>query len=454
MSLQHSVFHFPEDTCLPARKRPVYSVVITLGLDGMAYASGLNPREEHELLNQAGDVGAWVYSWAHTLAARYRRLGFEPIILGSGWHGSDRKFTGVSEAETFTWELECDGFLVCPRTPGRTLWQDILRLAGGDAVLVHPAAFPLVRPSGILLLMRAFAAAREEDPACAGMRPQVMCGGEDAEQPVSGWPVILDRGTLLELAAEGERGFHSLPGLRGVDTADDNTVFSAMGVSPRELEEREGQEARLSPAEACRLLKIAGCPYRGFMHARAVALAGRAIAEACRAAGGAVDPDLAEAGGLVHDIGKGYRRHETVGACYLAGLGLSDLAWMTESHSDLVLGRRRPVTEREIVYLADKYCYGPRYVPLQERFGQKMDLFGSRPGALKGIKKRLDHARALERRITEETGVNPSDAARAVLTEPGYVESLGAMAEPPRHTGRPDLQESADLDRATEGLRS
>ena len=370
----------------------MYSVIITLGLDGMAFASGLNRREEQALLTNSGDVAAWVYSWAHTLATRYRRLGFEPVLLGSGWHGSDRRFTGRGETETFTWELECDGFVVSPCTPGRTLWQDILRLAGGDAVLVHPAAFPLVRTSGILLLMRAFAAARLDPAPCAGIRPlgRPVAGGEQA---VPGWPVILDRGTLLELAEEGERGFHSLPPLRETDTADDCTVYSAMGIPPRELEK------------------------------------------------------------IVHDIGKGYRRHETVGACYLEGLGLSELAWMTESHSDLVLSRKKRVSEREIVYLADKYCYGPRYVPLKERFGQKMELFRSRPGALEGIKKRLAHAMSLEKRIAEETGVNPADAARAVLTEKDYVESLGAMAVPPAANGRPDFQESADLDGATEGLR-
>lgn len=118
MSQQHNVFRFPEDTCLPARRRPVYSVIITLGLDGMAFASGLNRREEQALLTNSGDVAAWVYSWAHTLATRYRRLGFEPVLLGSGWHGSDRRFTGRGENETFTWELECDGFVVSPRTPG------------------------------------------------------------------------------------------------------------------------------------------------------------------------------------------------------------------------------------------------------------------------------------------------------------------------------------------------
>ena len=82
-----------------------------------------------------------------------------------------------------------------------------------------------------------------------------------------------------------------------------------------------------------------------------------------------------------------------------------------------------------------------------------MELFRSRPGALEGIKKRLAHAMSLEKRIAEETGVNPADAARAVLTEKDYVESLGAMAVPPSAHGRPDFQESADLDGATEGLR-
>ena len=73
------------------------------------------------------------------------------------------------------------------------------------------------------------------------------------------------------------------------------------------------------------------------------------------------------------------------------------------------------MTERELVYLADKYCYGPTFVPLQERFGQKLELFGSRPGARQGIERRLRHARELEARLARELGESPEAMAAGVL---------------------------------------
>jgi len=55
-----------------------------------------------------------------------------------------------------------------------------------------------------------------------------------------------------------------------------------------------------------------------------------------------------------------------------------------------------PVTERELVYLADKYCYGGSFVPLQRRFDLKLEAYAQDTQACEAILGRLGRAKELE----------------------------------------------------------
>ncbi|MBR4741381.1 MAG: HD domain-containing protein [Desulfovibrio sp.] len=127
-----------------------------------------------------------------------------------------------------------------------------------------------------------------------------------------------------------------------------------------------------------------------------------------------LNPDLACAGGLVHDIAKGQPHHEEAGFDLLCALNLPILANLVRSHRDLVLPQNEPITERELVYLADKYCHGKDFVPIQTRFAQKQALFSQNPEALAAIKTRKSHALALEARLKAEIAEEPARIAQNI----------------------------------------
>ena len=393
-------YRYPEDAGFPLRGMPAVSAVIPVGLGDLEVLTGAPLAEERREL--VGDATERLFAWARLLAQRYREAGIEPLLLADGT-------LAARDGRLLSWELALDGFRVVPRRPGATLWEDIRSLCSADAYLVHPAAFPLTRTLTLRLLLQDLAGramARQEGTGplggLSGLRPEAL------GHP--GWPLLLTSRGLGACLAGG-----SAMGVEHVDTADDNAVFCALPASPLEVEKRIERLGVLASGEALRLLRLSACPVKGVWHAMAVGRVAEAIGRKVQEQGGDVDPDLCLAGGLVHDIAKGRKRHEAVGAVVLQSLGLPGLARLVKDHSDIVLPERKAVTEREIVYLADKYCYGPTFVPLGERFGQKLDIFGSRPGARAGILRRLRHARNLEARLAGELGESPEAIAARVL---------------------------------------
>lgn len=202
-------------------------------------------------------------------------------------------------------------------------------------------------------------------------------------------------------------------------------------------------ETLLSPGEALVLLAHLACPDKGVRHALAVGCVARAFALAGRLRGMDVDPDLALAAGLVHDMAKNFHRHEATGAYFLEFLGLSSLARCVRDHRDLTLPADSPITERELVYLADKYCFGPSFVPVRTRFAQKAELFAGNACAQRAIRHRLEHALALEKRLGRELGMEPARIARGALEEQfGW----GMDTTPGRHTDTTSGPASARTD--------
>lgn len=190
-----------------------------------------------------------------------------------------------------------------------------------------------------------------------------------------------------------------------------------------------------TPETAWRMLLERGVPPRGLGHARAVgrvaeALAG-ALARARAASGAAPDlsPELALAAGLVHDIGKKESHmedhHEATGALLLRGMGLFRVAEIVAAHRDCLPDTVDRLSEKELVYLADKYCHGGRFTPLEIRFERKIAHNAGNPARCAAIRRRREHARAVAARFAAEAGADPENIARETL------ESLPHPAEDP-----------------------
>lgn len=145
---------------------------------------------------------------------------------------------------------------------------------------------------------------------------------------------------------------------------------------------------------------------RGLTHCRAVERFASAMAEALLRAGYEPESDLelVTAAALLHDVAKGLPSHEREGGRILDRLGFPRVARIVEAHRDIELPAGAPLTEREIVYLADKLAQGPHLVSVRERFEAKLRLHGHDPEAAAAIKGRMGRALRMQERMEAAIG--------------------------------------------------
>lgn len=378
------------------------------------------------LAGEAGREGGAASPLA-LLAATFRQAGVADVTVVTGRHAASvepaARTLGLAVARNPAPE---QGMFSSVQTGLRAL----LAAGGAGPVLVIPVDVPLVRP----LTLRALLTAAAQSPEAVHL--PTFAGKE-------GHPPCIPAAALPALAAyagpDGLRGaLAALPCrrvpvpdaamLEDMDTPQDYARLRALAPL----------RAALSPEETWELLRLRAVPEKGLRHARAVGQVACALAEALLAArraaptaGAALRPDLALAGGLAHDIAKGQARHEAAGAALLESLDLPDLAALVRDHRDLSLPDAQPVTERELVYLADKYCWGGQFVPVAQRFGQKLEAFAGDAAACAAIRGRLGRAQALEARLARELGRAPAAIAQETLARLGKaMPGCGGAAGP------------------------
>lgn len=167
-----------------------------------------------------------------------------------------------------------------------------------------------------------------------------------------------------------------------------------------------------TPCEARALLAARSIPPGGIAHAEGVAAVAVRLVDALSGArnggnsapGVRLDRDLAEAAALLHDIAKGQPRHETAGGALLRELGFSGVADMVAAHRDTTLPDDHPLTERELVYFADKLVRCHMVVDVEARFGEKLAQWRHEPEAAAAIEGRMQRALALRARLEAEAG--------------------------------------------------
>ena len=236
-----------------------------------------------------------------------------------------------------------------------------------------------------------------------------------------GHPPLLSADVIpVAMGYDGERGlrcalerfaFEEIPVpdaliLRDMDTPDDYAAMDALA----------GRLDIPTPAEAEALLAIEATPSGGLAHARCVAAVGVALGRALNAVGLDLDLALIEAAGLLHDVAKPRADHEAEGGRMLTALGFDRAAAIVAAHRDCILPDAAPLTEREIVFLADKFVFGHWLVPVVSRFQQKLDLYADDAAAVAAITSRRDNALGVLARVEARLGAK----AEAVIDAAGF----------------------------------
>jgi putative nucleotidyltransferase with HDIG domain len=266
-----------------------------------------------------------------------------------------------------------------------------------DACFVTPADIPLVRVSTIRRLARFYAETRQ------GIIYPIFNGDR-------GHPTLISRAILAEALDRGpdsrlstllsaheeecsslfvpDEGIHL-----DMDTPDDLARVQELAIHREipSLQECEAILAMYQPNE------------RVVRHSRMVACVAQEIAVALAERDIKINPLLARAGGLLHDVAKGKPDHAAAGAQLLRDLEFENVADVVAAHTDCTFTGR--LDEAAIVYLADKLVSGERIVGLERRFENALERFREDPVALAAALQRRATAEAIAHRIENSLGI-------------------------------------------------
>ncbi len=160
------------------------------------------------------------------------------------------------------------------------------------------------------------------------------------------------------------------------------------------------------PSEAeCRALMIRQAASQSVMdHCRAVADLTERLARALNAAGCRLNIELAVAAAMVHDLARGCPRHAGEGAEILREMGFFRIADIVAVHMDFPVKKEAPITEAEVVFLADKWIQEDRKIGMAARFEAKLRKYGADPVARQDILRRRANALEAQKRVETVLG--------------------------------------------------
>jgi molybdenum cofactor cytidylyltransferase len=139
-------------------------------------------------------------------------------------------------------------------------------------------------------------------------------------------------------------------------------------------------------------------------HSKAVARVARVIGEKLLHAGCKMDINLVEACGYLHDIGKCEKKHAKFGAQLLKNMGYPNIADIIAFHIDLSFAEEGKITEKEVIYLADKLTHGETILSLDKRLEVKLKQLSGHPEGKIAAAKRILTAMKIEKTIEGITG--------------------------------------------------
>lgn len=166
----------------------------------------------------------------------------------------------------------------------------------------------------------------------------------------------------------------------------------------------KGGDNTPNDAECLRLLGTFDVRSEIMSHCLAVAKVAWRLALTLNERGAELDVPLVRAAALLHDLAKDRPDHAREGARILENLGLRRVAAVMVSHPDFEAPDNAPLSEAELVYLADKLVQGDRLVSLEERFADKLERKGPTAGNRAHMENRLTRARRSLARIESVLG--------------------------------------------------
>ncbi len=134
-------------------------------------------------------------------------------------------------------------------------------------------------------------------------------------------------------------------------------------------------------------------------HCREVERLSRLLAEKLNMAGCNLDLDLVSAAALLHDIAKGRPMHAKEGSILLKDMGYPRVADIVACHMDIGQFDGEIISEKEIVYLADKMISGEQLVSIESRFSLRLKSAACDEKVVEAVRARFENALSIKRRV-------------------------------------------------------
>lgn len=271
-----------------------------------------------------------------------------------------------------------------------------------EGFFLMPADIPTVRPRTVTEILQAYREHSAEIvyPIFKGMRghPPLISGG--LIPAIKSW----NGSGLRAFLAEKEEGALDLPVidqgvLMDMDNPDDYNKIKNY-YNRRDIPTEEECYAILSRFNADNRL---------LGHSQTVAAVACQMAFLLNNAGCRLNISLIRAAALLHDLAKGVPDHAKAGAVIVKSLGFPKVARIVAAHTDIIPQPGGMVSERELVYLADKVVRGDQVVSFEARFQYPLEKYSGIPEILQKIKGRLDSARLIQKKIDCILGKNKED---------------------------------------------
>lgn len=154
-----------------------------------------------------------------------------------------------------------------------------------------------------------------------------------------------------------------------------------------------------SEEECYAIIERANTPIKVINHCKQVAQLSCIIGSCLIRSGSQMNLELIRAAALLHDLAKGEPHHAQAGARLL--VDYPEVAEIVAEHMDICLNPDLPLTEKEIVYLADKLVVDNQIISLQARFSGPLEQHKNNQEVSRKIRQRFSNAERIQTRIEQ-----------------------------------------------------
>lgn len=265
-----------------------------------------------------------------------------------------------------------------------------------DACFLYPINRPYLRSHTIVSLLRAGV-----DEKRMVLRPSF--------RGTAGYPCLIDCGTYNTLLIrDSDDGVESILDCFTQDLMelpDSGSIKVIQTLAQfQDFWQRKVNGERPDPFACTAIWDYCGTSSRMWPHLNMVGDIAYQTALQLQQVGHHIDPELAQAGALLHGIAKGLPDGEWLAAQWLYALGYPAVAEIVACSRDLPEDAIEALDERAVVYWADKLVRHNRSCTVDERYMHELELSADYPDRVLLILQRRSAARTVQRRIFEKLG--------------------------------------------------